>query len=86
MGFEFDPDKDASNRQKHGLALSQAEQVEILAVEDDRSDYGEDRYLAFGRLAERGVCLVFTHRGDQVRVVSLRPAREKEMRRHVPIG
>jgi uncharacterized protein len=80
--IRFDPAKDALNRAKHGLSLSMAEVFvwdSALIVVDDRKDYGEPRYRAFGRL-ETGlaVSMVFTPRGGDVRVISLRPAHKKE--------
>jgi len=49
---------------------------------DDRYDYGETRYQAFGRVQGEGRCLVYTERDGRFRLISFRPAREKEMRRY----
>lgn len=83
--IEFDEAKDAANVAKHGVSLSRAEGFEVLAiVEDERHDYGEARYLAFGYLDGDPHCLVFTDRNGVVRAISLRRARKKEMDRYVP--
>jgi uncharacterized protein len=54
-----------------------------LVIDDERFDYGEERYRAFGFIEEAAYCLVFTIRGDAIRAISLRRAHEKEMRRYV---
>jgi uncharacterized DUF497 family protein len=41
-------------------------------VTDDRRDYGEIRYRAMGQMSDVVAVVVFTMRGDAVRVVSLR--------------
>jgi uncharacterized DUF497 family protein len=79
MAIAFDPAKDALNIEKHGVSLAAAGEMEILAVvPDQRRDYGEDRFNAFGVIAETPYCLSFT-----VRAISLRRARDKEYRRYV---
>jgi uncharacterized DUF497 family protein len=50
---------------------------------DDRYDYGEVRYRAYGFIDGVAYCLAFTTRNGQVRPISLRRAHAKEMRRHV---
>ena len=47
--FEWDEDKDAANRRKHGIAFADILQIfyrmaaEGVVIEDDRRDYGETR-------------------------------------------
>jgi uncharacterized DUF497 family protein len=50
---------------------------------DDRYDYGEVRYRAYGFIDGVAYCLAFTNRNGQVRPISLRRAHAKEMRHHV---
>ena len=83
--IEFDGAKDAANLAKHGVSLSRAADLDILAyVEDGRQDYGETRYRAFGLLDGMPHCLVFTDRAGALRAISLRREHEKEMGRYVP--
>ena len=57
--------------------------MEIAAViEDDRKDYGETRYRAFGFVDGVAHCLAFTVRDGTVRAISLRRARAKELKRY----
>ncbi len=80
----FDPRKEQANVEKHGISLSRAGDMEIAAViEDDRKDYGEKRYRAFGFLDGVAHCLAFTVREGAVRAISLRRAHAKELKRYV---
>ena len=82
---EFDLAKEAINLSKHGVSLARWVDLEIQAVlSDDRFDYGEPRYRAYGLIDGAAHCLVFTIRAGQYRPISLRRAHAKEMRRHVP--
>ncbi len=83
----FDAAKDEANRAKHGLSLNLAGEMEMdeaIVVADDRKDYGEDRFRAFGLIDGVLCCLVFTIRGEDIRAISLRRARPKELRRYAP--
>ena len=50
--------------------------------EDTRADYGEVRIQAVGYIAERLHVLIYTERGDTIRVISLRKANDREVRRY----
>ena len=85
MKIEFDPDKDAANRRKHGLSLADAERMDLgtaLIDPDRRYAYGEDRFQALGLLDGRLHMLVFTMRGDVLRAISLRKASPREVKRY----
>jgi hypothetical protein len=51
---------------------------------DDRRDYGEPRFISAGRLDERIVVIVWTPRGRARRVISMRKANEREIKRLAP--
>lgn len=81
IATEFDPVKDAINRRKHGIALAAAAVVfegPILRQPDDRFDYGEERWLAVGRIGDQTFTACYTMRGNIYRIISLRPANRKE--------
>jgi uncharacterized DUF497 family protein len=83
--IEFDPDKDAINRRKHGLSLAQAARLDIEAafvVPDKRHAYGEARLQAYGMVDGRLHVLAFTMRGDAMRPISLRKANPREVKRY----
>lgn len=84
MDIEFDPAKDEANKAKHGLSLSDFSGFDEapVVIEDDRFDYGETRFLAFGRINGKGHCLYYTMRGSVMRMIGFRRAHEKEMKRY----
>ena len=49
-----------------------------LTVEDDRQNYGEDRFITIGFLDGRMVILVWTPRSGTRRIISMRKANERE--------
>lgn len=83
MQIEFDPDKDAINIAKHGVSLARAIDMEIIVTkQDERFDYGEIRFRAWGLIDDETYCLAFTARESNVRAISLRRAHEKEIKRY----
>jgi len=51
-------------------------------VLDQRKNYGELRYIALGRISGRVYALVFTETDSGIRVISLRKANFREVRRY----
>ncbi len=81
MKIEFDAAKDRINQVKHGVSLASAASLDFetaVVREDDRSDYGETRWLGVGMIEHRLHVLVFTMRGDTLRPISLRKANARE--------
>jgi uncharacterized protein len=79
----FDPAKDEANIAKHGVSLLRADEIrmeEALIEVDDRFDYGEPRWIAYGELDGRLHVLAFTVRDTRVRAISLRKANDRERR------
>jgi uncharacterized DUF497 family protein len=82
MKVYWDPKKAKANVKKHGIHFSDAETVlydpNALTVEDEESE-GEQRHIAIGMDAlGRVLVVVYTYRGDDVRVISARRASKKE--------
>lgn len=44
--------------------------------------YGEARFIALGYIVDRLYSMVFTVRGDMLRVISLRKANKREVKRY----
>ena len=62
MKFAFDPDKNAVNLAKHGVSLSEAQYLDwntLLAKEDNRSDYCEQRMISYAVMGVRLYCVVY---------------------------
>jgi hypothetical protein len=47
-------------------------------VEDDRLDYGEQRFVTFGVMEGRVVAAVHTEQSDTIRIISIRKATKRE--------
>ncbi|MEO7221388.1 MAG: BrnT family toxin [Devosia sp.] len=83
--YEWDETKYATNLEKHGIAFELIHQFDWSTAAfrlDERQDYGEVRRLAFGRIGHQGYAVVYVIRGDKVRLISLRNARDKELKRY----
>lgn len=87
MLIEFDPTKRATNLAKHHIDLAEAAEVfegDTLTVEDDRFDYGEQRFITIGRLAGRMMVIAWTPRGAARRIISMRKANDREQAAYSP--
>ena len=63
MNFQWDNTKRKSNIEKHGIDFIDAPIIfsgYTLTIEDDRYDYGEERFVTFGILDGRVVAVVHT--------------------------
>jgi uncharacterized protein len=81
MQFEWDERKRASNLRRHGIDFVDAALAfasPMLARVDARIDYGEVRYRGIGVIAGREIAIVWTMRGDSIRLISARKANAKE--------
>ncbi len=52
----------------------------ILECEDDREDYGEQRWVTLGLLEDRVVIVVHTETEEEIRIISMRKAIKNEQR------
>ena len=83
MKFTWDEKKRKTNLRKHGFDFADAEIVfsdATFTFEDDRLDYGEQRFITMGIL--RGVIVVIAHTEseEEVRVISMRKANKHEQK------
>lgn len=86
MRIEFDPAKDASNREKHGLSLAVAAELDwdaSLVWVDERFEVGEVRMIALA--PDTGILyyVAFVDRGETRRIISLRKANRREVKHYV---
>jgi len=78
----WDERKRASNLKKHGVDFAIVQNFNFetaLVLRDDRKNYGEVRYRAFGMINGRLHALAFTRREGRVRVISLRKSNAREI-------
>ncbi|UBF24829.1 BrnT family toxin [Kovacikia minuta CCNUW1] len=87
MRFEWDDNKAESNTLKHGITFEEAVTVfadpYLMFTEDSKHSQGEEREWAIGE-AENGsiVVVVFTVRGEKIRIISARKATKRECQRY----
>lgn len=85
MEISFDPTKDAGNIEKHGVSLAEAsgfEWDEAIIWADQRHEYGENRMIGLGYIGDRLFNVVFVDRGAVYRIISLRKANQREVKRY----
>ena len=81
-GSQWDPRKAGKTLAERGLAFADAMEVlegECLVGETVRS--GEARFVALGQLRGRLMVVVYTMRGDEVRIISFRKANSREQKK-----
>ncbi len=81
MIFEFDPLKSKINRKKHGIDFIEAqvlwEDPDLFEIPARTTD--EQRFLVIGKIAVRHWSGVITYRGEDIRIISVRRARDEEI-------
>lgn len=78
-GFEWEADKNESNRKKHQISFEEAAALfeePFTRIRSDRS--GELRWLALGQSQGRIIAVIYTERNGRIRIISARMARKYE--------
>ena len=79
MRFEFDRRKSAVNQEKHGVSLAEAAQLwQEACLEVKARTVKEARFMAIGHIQGKLHACIYTVRGEVIRLISCRRAREKE--------
>lgn len=86
MRFQYDPKKAAGNLAKHGVSFSDAAGVfqDPLALTMEDADAGGEQRLVTVGLGSAGELLVvvYTMRGGDIRLISVRRATARERKRY----
>ncbi len=84
MRFEWDEAKDEANLTKHGVDFVRARLLfDGRPVVTSPSPFqGEERWLITGFLDDRCYTVIWTLRGEAIRLISARRARDAEERRY----
>jgi uncharacterized DUF497 family protein len=82
MKFEWDEEKSSANRIKHGIDFEAARDLWLdeNRVEIHAPHPVEDRYIIIAQLHRILWTAIYTMRGDAIRIISVRRAKEKEAR------
>ena len=83
LQFEWDDRKARANLAKHGMSFEEAStvfgDVRSLTIPDPAHSQDEDRFIILGRSHQRRLLVVvYTGRGDKVRLISARRASRNE--------
>jgi uncharacterized protein len=84
----FDPAKNARNITERGLSFEEAAHFAFesaLFAVDERKEYPETRYVAIGLLGDRLHVLCFSETVAGIRVISLRKANAREVKRYAQV-
>jgi uncharacterized DUF497 family protein len=85
MAISFDPAKRDRTLAARGLDFADAEKIlegPKYQFADERQDHGEVRITTVGFLDDRMVIVVWTERGGNRHIISMRKANEREQRRY----
>ena len=85
MKIDFDPEKSKKNTRERKLPFEQAAEFDwetAIYVQDDRSEYPEQRFVAMGYLGDRLHIICFTPVEGGVRVISFCKANPREVKRY----
>ena len=81
MEFEFDPQKNDSNKIKHGIDFDEAKDLwkdpDLLEIPVKTSD--EPRFLVIGKIQGKHWSGVITYRDHKIRIISVRRSRNEEI-------
>jgi uncharacterized protein len=81
MKFEFDSEKSKSNKKKHGIDFQEAQALwsdpDLMIIPAKTID--EPRFLVIGIINGRHWSGIITHRGECVRIISVRRSRKEEI-------
>lgn len=91
MGVVWDQEKAKQNVQKHGVRFADAVLVlddpYAITIADDESGPAEARWVTLGADAQgRVLVVVYTYRGEDIRLISARPAEPRERKEYVAQG
>jgi uncharacterized protein len=82
MEFEFDGQKSAANKVKHGIDFIEAQELwgDRNRVEIAARTIDEPRFLVIGLINGKHWSAVITYREERVRIISVRRARDEEVK------
>ena len=73
MPFEFDPQKSATNKLKHGIDFVEAQALwQSPHVEFSAKDAAEKRYLVIGIIKREHWSAIISYRGMTIRLINVR--------------
>ena len=82
MIFEFDDNKSKTNKIKHGIDFIEAQELwndpNAFEMPSLKSE-DEKRFLVLGKINAKHYTAIITYRGENIRIISVRRSRKKEV-------
>ena len=87
LTFEWDENKARANLAKHAVSFQEATTVfgdtVSITIPDPEHSQAENRFIILGRShSGRILVVIHTERGDNIRIISARPATNEERRQY----
>ncbi len=81
MRFEYDSEKSAQNKTKHGIDFEEAQSLwaDPMLAEIPARTRDEPRWLLIGKIDGKHWSAVVTRRGESIRLISVRRSRSEEV-------
>ena len=83
MIFEYDENKSRTNKSKHGIGFDEAQELwedpYSFEVPSSQSE-DEKRFLVLGQINTKYYTAIITYRDINIRIISVRRSREKEIK------
>ena len=83
MTFEFDKNKSITNKVKHNIDFTEAQELwndpYSFELPSPQSE-DEERYLVVGKIHTKNYTAIITYRDTCIRIISVRRSREKEIK------
>jgi uncharacterized protein len=80
--FEYNLEKSQINKSKHGLDFDEAQVIwsDLNRVEIQATSTTEPRFMTIGKINGKHWSAIFTCRGENIRLISVRRSRDEEVR------
>ena len=86
MQYSYDKTKKVLNLKKHGFDFDDAKQViegdKTVTFEDNRFNYGEQRFITIGLWQNALVLIVTSETEKEMRIISMRKAEKHEQTKY----
>jgi uncharacterized DUF497 family protein len=83
MIFEYDENKSKINKSKHNISFDEAKELwedpYSFEIPSPQSE-DEERFLVFGQINTKNYTAIITYRDTNIRIISVRRSREKEIK------
>lgn len=81
MAFEYDQDKSAADKAKHGIDFEEAQLLweDPVRMEIPARVTDEPRWLVIAKIGDKHWSAVITRRAENIRLISVRRSRDEEV-------